>query len=188
MAAPYLHPLGSFSEVGLAPGSESIEPASRPSPEPARDATKRGHSPTVSVTSTWTSSTPTSTQGSLREKNGIQSSFEQSRGTSENTWIPEVICLSIGLAAIGSIIGILAHFNDRTLPSWPYSITLNTIIALLTALANGTLAVPLSNGISQLKWDQFKKKSTPLTDMDLFDQASRGPLGAFNLIARARGR
>ncbi|KAF8854095.1 hypothetical protein BDZ45DRAFT_50013 [Acephala macrosclerotiorum] len=188
MAAPYLQPLGSFSEVGLAPTSDLIEPASRPSPEPAQDATKRGHSPTVSVTSTWTSSTPTSAQGSLKEKNGSQSSFGRSRGTSKNTWIPEVICLSIGLAAIGSIIGILAHFNDRTLPSWPYSITLNTIIALLTALANGTLAVPLSNGISQLKWDQFKKKSTPLTDMDLFDQASRGPLGAFNLIARARGR
>ncbi|KAE8448337.1 hypothetical protein EG329_009581 [Mollisiaceae sp. DMI_Dod_QoI] len=67
-------------------------------------------------------------------------------------------------------------------------ITLNTIIALLTAVANGTLAVPLSNGISQLKWDQFKKNSTPLTDMDLFDQASRGPLGAFKLMTRTRGR
>ncbi|KUJ22655.1 uncharacterized protein LY89DRAFT_307003 [Mollisia scopiformis] len=186
MAAPYLHPQSSFSEVGLAPNTGAVEEPSRASPP--KDTNKRGQSPTVSLTETWTSSPASTQQGSFKEKNGSRTSFGRSSTTSETTWFPEVVCLIIGFASIGAIIGVLAHYNDRTLPQWPYSITLNTIIALLTALANGTLAVPLSNGISQLKWDRFKKDRTVLTDMDLFDQASRGPLGAFNLIARAPGR
>jgi hypothetical protein len=187
MSAPYLHPESSFSEVGLTPASDLIQ-TSRFSPETIEDVNKRGHSPKVSLTETWTSSPPSTQSASLKEKRSSLFNLEKSKATSKTTWIPDVICLLIGIGAIASIIGVLAHFNGRTLPAWPYSITLNTIIALLTALANGTLAVPLSNGISQMKWDHFKKDRPFLTDLDLFDQASRGPLGAFKLIARARGR
>lgn len=182
-----MHPQSSFSEVGLGPASDLIQ-TTRFSPATIEDVNKRGHSPTVSMTETWTTSPASTQQGSLKEKKSSLFSLEKNRAITNDTWIPEIICLFIGVVAIGAVIGILAHFSDRTLPQWPYSITLNTIIALLTALANGTLAVPLSNGISQLKWDRFKKDRTLLTDLDLFDSASRGPLGAFKLIGRARGR
>lgn len=187
MSVPYLHPQGSLSEVGLTPASDLIQ-SQRFSPASIEDMNKRGHSHKVSLTETWASSPTNSQQGSLKEKKSSLFSFERNRATSKTTWIPEIICLLIGLASVGAIIGVLAHFNDRALPQWPYSITLNTIIALLTALANGTLAVPLSNGISQMKWDRFKQDRAPLTDLDLFDQASRGPLGASRLILRAPGR
>lgn len=187
MATPYMHPQSSFSEIGITPASDLIQ-STRFSAKTIEDVNKKGHSPNVSLTETWTSSPPSSQSGSLKEKRSSLFSLERAGFTSKTTWIPDILCLLIGIAAIGAIIGVLAHFNDRTLPSWPYSITLNTIIALLAALANGALALPLSNGISQLKWDRFKKDRASLTDLELFDQASRGPLGAFKLIGRARGR
>ncbi|KAF4618977.1 hypothetical protein G7Y89_g14870 [Cudoniella acicularis] len=104
------------------------------------------------------------------------------------TWAYESICLVVSLGAVGSIISILASFNSRPLPEWPYSLTLNTVIALLAALANVSLAVPVSNGISQLKWNHFKRGNARLGDLELFDEASRGPWGGWKLLFLIRNR
>lgn len=83
--------------------------------------------------------------------------------------------------------GVLARFENRPLPDWPYYITLNALIALLAAVALATMSVSLQNGISQLKWIRFKESRAPLADMETFDEASRGTWGALKLLATARG-
>ncbi|RDW60272.1 hypothetical protein BP5796_11878 [Coleophoma crateriformis] len=107
--------------------------------------------------------------------------------TVDGSWFREIACLLVGGASVISIIVVLAVFSDSPLPDWPLSITLNTLIALLVALANAALAVPLSSGFSQLKWVWFKQRPAPLGDMELFDEASRGSWGAARLLGNARG-
>jgi len=103
------------------------------------------------------------------------------------SWTFEVISLIVALAAVASIVGVLAHFDGRALPDWPYDITLNALVALLATVANANLAIPLQSGLSQLKWIRFKAGRAPLADMELFDEASRGTWGAIKLLAKARG-
>ncbi|ROV93641.1 hypothetical protein VMCG_08100 [Cytospora schulzeri] len=92
------------------------------------------------------------------------------------TWTFEIVSLLFAIAAVASIIAILAYFDNKPLPSWPYKITLNALIAVLTTLANSAMAVPLSSGIGQLKWERFKTGYAPLTDMEVLDEASRGAI------------
>lgn len=103
------------------------------------------------------------------------------------SWRLEVISLIASVLSIATIIGVLFHFDGQALPDWPNGISLNTLIALLTAIANATLAAPLSSGLSQIKWIHFKQERRPLTDMELFDDASRGVYGAMKLLIFARG-
>lgn len=117
-----------------------------------------------------------------------------SRLTSQNvtyikteTWTFEIISLVIAVGAVASIIAVLAAYDRRPLPSWPYDITLNALIAVLTTIANAAMAVPLSSGLGQVKWERFKTGYAPLTDLEYLDDASRGALGAFNLLTRFRG-
>ena len=103
------------------------------------------------------------------------------------SWTVEIISFTIALLSLAAIVGVLVHFNGKSLPSWPTGMTLNTLIALLTAIANAGLASPLQQGLSQLKWIKFKRESRPLTDMEAFDDASRGIWGSIMLLVMRRG-
>ena len=116
-----------------------------------------------------------------------RSSLKSLRISKSGSWVFEIVSFSVSAAAVASIIGVLAHFNGRSLPTWPLNITLNTLIALLATIANANLAIPLQSGLSQLKWIRFKATCTPLSDMEIFDDASRGTWGAVKLLVKARG-
>ncbi|KAF2219619.1 hypothetical protein BDZ85DRAFT_276095 [Elsinoe ampelina] len=103
------------------------------------------------------------------------------------SWTLEIISLVTATAALGGIIGTLGHFDGRALPDWPYDITLSALIALPATIANANLAVPLQSGLSQLKWIRFKAGRTPLADMEVYDEASRGTWGALKLLVKRRG-
>lgn len=103
------------------------------------------------------------------------------------SWTFEIASLALAVGAVVSIIAILAHFDGKPLPSFPSTITLNAVIAVLTTVANASLAVPLSSGLGQLKWERVKAGYSPLRDMEYIDEASRGALGALNLLRRFRG-
>ena len=114
-------------------------------------------------------------------------SISSSKHLSGGSWLLEIVSLLASALSIAMIIGILFYFDGRALPDWPNGITLNTLIALLTAIANASIAAPLSSGLSQLKWIHFKQERRPLTDMELFDDASRGVYGAMKLLVFAHG-
>jgi hypothetical protein len=102
-------------------------------------------------------------------------------------WISEVIAVTVALGAVGSIMGVLAKFNGHALPEWPYYITLNALIALLAAVSAAAMNVSMQNSMSQLKWIRFTESRTRLSDMEVFDEASRGTWGAVKLLFTARG-
>lgn len=105
----------------------------------------------------------------------------------EGSWAFELVSLLVATLAVGAIVGVLRAYHGKPLPSWPYHITLNAMIALLATVANASLAVPLSNGLSQLKWNRFRTRLAPVADMEAFDDASRGSLGAVALLVKMRG-
>ncbi|KAK7750079.1 hypothetical protein SLS62_007947 [Diatrype stigma] len=107
--------------------------------------------------------------------------------TAGGSWTWEIVTIIIALGAVSSIMGVLARFNGQALPEWPYYITLNALIALLATVTTATMSISLGNGLSQLKWIRFKESRAPLTDMEVFDEASRGTWGAIRLLASARG-
>ena len=76
---------------------------------------------------------------------------------------------------------ILAIFDGKSLSQWHSQLTLNTIIAVLTQIAQMTLIVPITESISQIGWLWVTKKR-PLTDLQAFDEASRGPLSSIFLL------
>jgi hypothetical protein len=132
----------------------------------------------------WSTSTTATAVPS--EKDGLQSG-RKTRLSQSDSWTSEVLALLVGFAAVAAIIGVLARYNGRALPEWPYDITLNALIALLATVANATMSVSISSGLSQSKWIRFGQAERPLSDMEIFDDASRGSWGAVKLLATARG-
>src|SRR5690606_26927973 len=82
------------------------------------------------------------------------------------------------------IIVVLSKFNEQSLPDWPYNITLNTFLAIVSTCARDTCMFPVSVAISQAQWSWFLK-ARPLYDFHLRDQASRSPWGSLVLLWRA---
>jgi Protein of unknown function (DUF3176) len=153
-------------------------------------------SPTV-VGDQWSNSSRTSNEKnskslsvhevSLQDGESGSVSSESSKHLSGGSWTVEIISFAIALLSLATIIGVLAHYNGESMPNWPSGMTLNTLIAVLTAIANAALASPLQQGMSQLKWIIFKREIRPLTDMEVFDDASRGIWGSIKLLVMGRG-
>lgn len=126
----------------------------------------------------WSSSTGVTTSGDdFDDTDRLVSEKAKIKAFSNESWFLEIFCLVVGVLTFAASIAVLAVFHNKPLPQWPFGITLNTIIALISAITNASLAVPLASGFGQLKWNWFKQKPSPLTDMELFDEASRGSWG-----------
>ncbi|KAL2064952.1 hypothetical protein VTL71DRAFT_4092 [Oculimacula yallundae] len=136
----------------------------------------------------WSNSTGVTISGNdFDDTDRLVPEKSKARAVSNETWFLEIFCLVVGILSFAASIAVLAVFHNKPLPQWPFGITLNTLIALISAVTNASLAVPLASGFGQLKWNWFKRKPSPLTDMELFDEASRGSWGAVRLLSSGRG-
>lgn len=96
-------------------------------------------------------------------------------------WVEAIsILLAIGLSTATIII--LAYFNGRTVPSWNYSITLNTIAALLATVARASILVTIAGVLGQAKWLWFSQHARPIIHLQQCDAASRGLTGSLKLL------
>ncbi|KAK3358195.1 hypothetical protein B0T25DRAFT_580111 [Lasiosphaeria hispida] len=68
------------------------------------------------------------------------------------------------------------------LPYVPGDISLNAIVATLSIVSKSSLIFSVSAALGQLKWDWYEKEPRGLQDLETFDEASRGPLGATKLL------
>ncbi|KAL4915003.1 hypothetical protein BDW62DRAFT_204092 [Aspergillus aurantiobrunneus] len=84
------------------------------------------------------------------------------------------------------VVVILAVYNKSPLPSLPRGLTLNAIVSILAAGSKSSLIFVAGEWIGQLKWIWFQRKQA-LIDMQIFDNASRGPWGSFILLYRHKG-
>ncbi|KAI1868852.1 hypothetical protein JX265_006831 [Neoarthrinium moseri] len=90
----------------------------------------------------------------------------------------------LSITSMCAIVVLLAKVDNIPLQSWWLPIQPNSVIAILTTVGKAALMVPVASSMSQLKWIHFLLRPRRLVDLQLFDEASRGPWGSAVLLCR----
>ncbi|KAK7536607.1 hypothetical protein IWX49DRAFT_593740 [Phyllosticta citricarpa] len=99
-----------------------------------------------------------------------------------DAWIWEILSIALSFIALTVMAGILYKIDDKPLNWWTLPIRPNSLISIPAAIAKASLVLPATESISQLKWLYFGSSSRRLTDLQRFDDASRGPWGSFTFL------
>ncbi|KAF2139202.1 uncharacterized protein K452DRAFT_194004, partial [Aplosporella prunicola CBS 121167] len=91
-------------------------------------------------------------------------------------WLYEILASSTAILALVAIIVTLGTYDGRTLPKWPYRISVNALVSVFGVILKGLMLVPIAEGLSQLKWLWYSDPR-PLNHFSKFDEASRGIWG-----------
>lgn len=94
--------------------------------------------------------------------------------------------MSASVGCMVAIVAILFRIQDQPLTSWVLFLSPSATLAILITAAKSTAAYAVAACISQYKWLHFKSAVRQLRDLDLFEEASRGPLGAVRLLVSGR--
>ncbi|RDW90853.1 DUF3176 domain-containing protein [Aspergillus mulundensis] len=105
-----------------------------------------------------------------------------------DTWLFEILAMIFSLTCCIAIVCILVTFNGEPQPEFAYGLTLNAIISTLATASKSSLIYVISACIGQLKWIGVYKRRKQIYNMELFDSASRGPLGAIFMVLQDKGR
>ena len=103
-------------------------------------------------------------------------------------WGWEAAACVFSLASFAATIALLSAFNGKARPDWPYGITLNSAMSLLSNIIKASLLVPAAACISQSIWIRYSRGPHRLAELAVFDSASRGPWGALQLLWMLRAR
>ncbi|KAH8879089.1 hypothetical protein GQ53DRAFT_672833 [Thozetella sp. PMI_491] len=103
-------------------------------------------------------------------------------------WWWEIGSALLSTLSMGLIVFILNRADNIPLESWPYSIKINTLIAVLTTIGKAAMLGPVASCLSQLKWQHFSARPRRLQELQVFDDASRGLWGSFMFLFGIRSR
>jgi hypothetical protein len=106
---------------------------------------------------------------------------ELSQWSSEH-WVFEVSALFISAICLMGIVTTLMLHGNRPLPQWLFGIKINALISALSTVSRSALAVAVSAAISQRQWVRLSRGTNPLADLEMHDNASRGPWGSMSLL------
>lgn len=98
-------------------------------------------------------------------------------------WLFELLSIILSIASLAAMAGVMATSDGRGQIKYIYSqFTLNSVIASLTSLLRAAMMVAVAAGISQQKWNWFSRRARVVKDLQVFDDASRGPWGSIKLV------
>ncbi|KAJ6779562.1 hypothetical protein PWT90_10014 [Aphanocladium album] len=97
-------------------------------------------------------------------------------------WVWEFASLFLAGASILAICFVLTFYNGRPLPEWPYGLSINTLLSVLSTVLRACLIAVLTSIIGQAKWQWLCNGPRPIDDLQMFDQATRGLVGSFPVI------
>ena len=100
-------------------------------------------------------------------------------------WWWEVYAMSLSVASTIAVIAVLISVQGKPLAEWKMPIQPNSLVAIFSTIAKSALLVPIAECISQLKWTYFESPRT-LSQLQLFDDASRGPWGSLILLWKTK--
>lgn len=138
----------------------------------------------------YVSSYPTHSFDSLNPKTGtlVSGVEERHQGAWFNRlsdwWWWELGSVLVSVACFIAIIVTLLVMQNKPLASWHSSISPNAVISTLATVSKASLMLAVAACISQLKWLYFERSTRSLEQLQIFDDASRGPLGALELVLR----
>lgn len=98
------------------------------------------------------------------------------------SWKWELLAAVFSISCMAAVVAILATVQDKPLDHWRFSIQPNSMVSIFSTLSNFALLLGVREGLSQLKWIYFQKKRHRLFDLQIFDDASRGPIGSLRLL------
>lgn len=101
-------------------------------------------------------------------------------------WTPEIFSEALSLAFLLALVILLFELDGRPLSTWTIAVSPNAVIAVLSIASKASLIYALGQSISQLKWLHLSQKPDSLEDLQHYDDASRGPLGAMRLFWTVR--
>ncbi|KAJ5605695.1 hypothetical protein N7510_008476 [Penicillium lagena] len=105
----------------------------------------------------------------------------------DDTWLLECLAMTFSVASFMAIIIILRICDQKPSPNLSYGLTLNTIVSLLAAASRSSLLFVVAAAVGQLKWIWFQRRERPVSDMQAFDDATRGPMGSLILLLQHQG-
>jgi hypothetical protein len=129
-----------------------------------------------------------------KSKTRAASSVPSRQSFVETWWVIEVAALVLSIGMLSALLAVLFVFNNRPLSDWPVTfITLNAVISIVAVFSKSALLLPLTNGLSQVKWLWYRDntlgegRSRKLINFQRFDDASRGPWGALQMLFHVIG-
>ena len=99
----------------------------------------------------------------------------------------ELLAILLSIIAFIAIIVILRKYDDHTLPRLPHNVPLNFVVSTLATVSKISLLPAVASPFGQFKWLWMFSKQRRPQDLQAFDEASRGPLGASKLFVSRRG-
>ncbi|KAL6721585.1 hypothetical protein ACLMJK_000689 [Lecanora helva] len=107
----------------------------------------------------------------------------------QDWWLWELCSALLATLSTTAIIVVLVRYDGSPLPDWPSVITLNSVISLLAVVSKLAFTTVVGASISQAKWLWFRQdEPRPLQDLQVFDDATRGPWGALALLIKLKAR
>ncbi len=98
-------------------------------------------------------------------------------------WMGELLAILISIVAFLAIVIVLRKYNNRAVPKLAHGISVNFIVQTLATVSKSSLLLAVASATGQFKWLWMSTKYRSLQDMQTYDDASRGPLGALKLLA-----
>ena len=169
----------------------------------ARDGLQISLSPTNRRTpSTYSnripiSSTLTPVDNSVNNWDNADHDAEASRGLRKpdrlsryvwSNWGLQLLSWSTSALCMALILAMLLYLNRKPLSRWKLGLNPNTYLSIISRVAASAIIYPVSECIGQLKWNWFLRKPKKLLDFELFDRATRGPVGSFMFITYFKAR
>ncbi|KAH6616770.1 hypothetical protein C7974DRAFT_475168 [Boeremia exigua] len=101
-------------------------------------------------------------------------------------WWWESTCCSIVLLAFVALVSTLKAYDGHAIPDFPSGMTFNTVISIYAVIIKSAGGLVAAEALSHLKWTWAVKDFKSLSDIVVHDDASRGPLGALQLLFHFR--
>ncbi|PMD17019.1 hypothetical protein NA56DRAFT_752676 [Hyaloscypha hepaticicola] len=104
----------------------------------------------------------------------------------DDAWGLELLAWFISAIFMAAIIATCMMNNGKSLANWPFSITINNLIAVFSQIGQTVLAIPVSACMAQLKWLWFTKEQHPLDDFGAIESASHSPRSSLLFLFQKR--
>ena len=101
-------------------------------------------------------------------------------------WMEELLAILLSIITLLAIVVILRKYDDRSLPTFSHNVSLNFVVSTLATVSKSSLLLAVTSALGQVKWLWMSSKQRSLQDLQVFDEASRGPWGASKLLISKR--
>lgn len=101
-------------------------------------------------------------------------------------WTWEIAAVVASFGSLAAVATILSTMESQASSRWTFFISLNATVAVFITAAKSLALLAIGACISQSKWIHFRGSRRRLEELELFESASRGPLGSLVLLSRVK--